>query len=122
MEATSSDGPMANQFSPFNLSRLIDYYGVTFDHLVLAEDINPEVLQINIIDIEDDNGVYANTWLSFAVDPTEFIGKKVPAVPRCCQKRKGTQDRWRVNALVDQRIHRLEHLKDAKEWKTLTEQ
>ncbi|KAJ5230433.1 hypothetical protein N7489_011141 [Penicillium chrysogenum] len=101
---------------------LIDYYGVTFDHLVLAEDINPEVLQINIIDIEDDNGVYANTWLSFAVDPTEFIGKKVPAVPRCCQKRKGTQDRWRVNALVDQRIHRLEHLKDAKEWKTLTEQ
>ena len=55
---------MANQFSPFNLNRLIDYYGVTFGHLVPADDINPEVLQINIIDIEDDNGVYANIWLS----------------------------------------------------------
>jgi hypothetical protein len=104
-----------------NLCRLIDYYGVTFDHLVPADDINPEVLQINIIEIEDDNGIYANTWLSFAVDPAEFIGKKVLAVPRCCQKRKGTQDRWRVNALVDQRIHGLLHLKDANEWKRLTE-
>lgn len=59
------------------------------------------MLQINIIEIEDDGGVYANTWLSFAVDPTEFIGKRVLAVPRCCQKRKGTQDRWRVNAMGD---------------------
>ncbi|CAG7942783.1 unnamed protein product [Penicillium nalgiovense] len=100
---------------------LIDYYGVTFDHLVPTDDIYPEVLQINIIEIEDDNGVYANTWLSFVVDPAEFIGKKVLAVPRCCQKRKGTQDRWRVNALVDQRIHGLEYLKDAKEWTSLTE-
>lgn len=99
--------------------RLIDYYGVTFDHLVPADDINPEVLQINIIEIEDDNGVYANTWLSFAVDPAEFIGKKVLAVPRCCQKRKGTQDRWRVNALVDQRVHGLEYLKGAKEWENV---
>jgi hypothetical protein len=104
-----------------NLCRLIDYYGVTFDHLVPADDINPEVLQINILEIEDDNGIYANTWLSFAVDPADFIGKKVLAVPRCCQKRKGTQDRWRVNALVDQRIHGLLHFKDANEWKRLTE-
>ncbi|QKX53888.1 uncharacterized protein TRUGW13939_00968 [Talaromyces rugulosus] len=95
---------------------LIDYYGVTFDHLVPADDSNPEVLQINIIEVEDDNGVYANTWLLFAVDPGEFIGKKVLAVPRCCQKRKGTQDRWRVNALVDQRVHGWETLKGAKEF------
>ncbi|CAG8023710.1 unnamed protein product [Penicillium nalgiovense] len=100
---------------------LIDYYGVRFDHLVPTDDINPEVLQISIIKIEDDNGVYANTWLSFVVDPAEFIGKKVLAVPRCCQKRKGTRDRWRVNALVDQRIHGLEYLEDAKEWTSLTE-
>ncbi|KGO48616.1 hypothetical protein PEX1_103540 [Penicillium expansum] len=94
---------------------LIGYYGVTFDHLVPTHDINPEVLQINIIEIEDDNGIYANTWLSFAIDPTNFIEKKVLAVPRCCQKRKGTQDRWQVNALVDQRVHGLEQLKGAKE-------
>ncbi|KAJ5579930.1 uncharacterized protein N7459_005915 [Penicillium hispanicum] len=94
---------------------LIDYYGVTFDHLVPADDPNPEVLQINIIEIEDDNGVYANTWLSFAVDPKDFTGKKVLAVPRCCQKRKGTQDRWRVNGLVDRRVHRWDHLKRGQE-------
>jgi hypothetical protein len=88
---------------------------VTFDHLVPADDTNPEVLQINIIEVEDDHGVYANTWLLFAVDPAEFIGKKVLAVPRCCQKRKGTQDRWRVNVLVDQRVHGWEQLRTAKE-------
>lgn len=89
---------------------------MTFDHLVPANDIqNPEVLQLNIIEIESDNGVYANTWLSFAVDAAEYTGKKVLAVPRCCQKRKGTQDRWRVNALVDQRLSGRETLKTAKE-------
>ncbi|KAE8135125.1 hypothetical protein BDV38DRAFT_294790 [Aspergillus pseudotamarii] len=84
----------------------IDYYGVIFDHLVPADEPNPEVVQFNIIEIEDDNGVYANTWLLFAVDPVDFIGKKVLAVPRCCQKRDGTQDCWRVNTLVDQRVNR----------------
>jgi hypothetical protein len=74
------------------------------------------VLQINIIEIEDDNGVYANTWLPFAVDPVEYIEKKVLAVPRCCQKRKGSQDRWRVNALVDQRVHWWGKLTGSKEW------
>lgn len=58
------------------MSRLIDYYGVTFDHLVPADDDNPEVLQINIIEVEDDQGVYANTGLLFTVDPTEFIGRR----------------------------------------------
>ena len=73
-------------------------------------------LQINIIKIEDDSGVYANTWLLSAVDPVELIGKKVLAVPRCCQKRKGTQDRWRVDTLVDQRVHGREQLKGAVEF------
>ncbi|KAJ5231250.1 hypothetical protein N7489_011958 [Penicillium chrysogenum] len=31
---------------------------------------------VNIIEIEDDNGVYANIWLSFVVDPAGFIRKK----------------------------------------------
>lgn len=75
----------------------IDYYGVTFDHLVPSNDLGPEVLQLNIIQMDDDNGEYANTYLPFQVDPVDFTGKKVLAVPRCCQKRKGTQDRPRVN-------------------------
>ncbi|EFY93091.1 hypothetical protein J3459_011436 [Metarhizium acridum] len=78
----------------------IDYYGVTFDHLVPPDDENPEVLQINIIEIENDGGVYAASTLPFTVDPADYIGIKVLAVPRCCQKRKGTQDRGRVNDAV----------------------
>jgi len=35
---------------------MIDYYGITFDHLVPIDDTNPEVLQINVIEIEDDEG------------------------------------------------------------------
>ncbi|RYP66574.1 hypothetical protein DL771_007727 [Monosporascus sp. 5C6A] len=87
----------------------IDYYGVTFDHLVPADDPDPDVLQINIIELETDSGpfadgaVYANKYLLFAVDPAEYTGKKVLAVPRCCQKRKGTQDRARTNNSVAER-------------------
>ncbi|KEY75018.1 hypothetical protein S7711_10452 [Stachybotrys chartarum IBT 7711] len=83
--------------------RMIDYYGVTFDHLVPTDDTNPEVLQINIVEIEDDDGAYANKYNPFGIDPTEYSGKKVLAVPRCCQKRKGTTDRQRVNDAVNSR-------------------
>lgn len=41
----------------------IDYYGVTFDHLVPPHDLDPEVLQIDIIEMDDDEGAYANTHL-----------------------------------------------------------
>lgn len=51
---------------------------MTFDHLVPADDPDPEVLQINIIELEtDDNGpfahgaAYANQRLFFAVDPAD---------------------------------------------------
>lgn len=61
------------KYSPFiDLSRLIEYYGVTFDHLVPADDDSPEILQINAIEVEDDKGVYATAWRLFTVDPTEF--------------------------------------------------
>lgn len=80
---------------------------MTFDHLVPADDTDPEVLQINIIEIQDDDGAYANENLPFAVDPADFVGKKVLAVPRCCQKRKGTQDRGRVNDSVQARDQRM---------------
>ena len=78
----------------------IDYYGVTFDHLVPTDDYFPEVLQINICEIDVDQGEYANTYLPFPVDPADYIGKKILAVPRCCQKRKGSTDRSRVNGSV----------------------
>ncbi|OAF60151.1 hypothetical protein VC83_02786 [Pseudogymnoascus destructans] len=70
---------------------MIDYYGITFDH-----DTDPEVLQINIFEIED-GGIYVNESISFEIDPADYAGKKVLALPRCCQKRKGSTDRMRVN-------------------------
>ncbi|KAF4781002.1 hypothetical protein HER10_EVM0005779 [Colletotrichum scovillei] len=75
----------------------LDYYGVTFDHLVPVDDADPEVLQLNIIEVESDQGKTANEYVRFPVDALEYTGKKVLAVPRCCQKRKGTTDRARVN-------------------------
>lgn len=87
---------------------MIDYYGVTFDHLVPADDTDPEVLQINIVEIEDDAGAYANKYNPFDIDPEEYIGKKVLAVPRCCQYRKGTTDRLRVNDGVKRHISEYE--------------
>jgi len=50
-----------------------------------------------------DGGVYANEVLLFAVDPTEYTGKKVLAVPRCCQRKNGTQDRKLINGSVTER-------------------
>ena len=83
---------------------MIDYYGVTFDHLVPADDTNPQVLQINIFEIEDDEGIYANKYSRFEIDPADYTGKKVLALPRCCQRRNGTTDRRRVNDGVNMRM------------------
>ncbi|KAG8169257.1 hypothetical protein KVR01_000002 [Diaporthe batatas] len=91
----------------------IDFYGVTFDHLVPADDVDPDVLQINILELEVTEGpyadgvAYAQQNLLFSFDPTEYIGKKVLAVPRCCQRRKGTQDRGRINDSVAERYPEL---------------
>lgn len=78
----------------------LDYYGVTFDHLVPVDDWDPEVLQINIIEVEEDDGEYANKFLPFPVNAAEYAGKKVLAIPRCCQNRKGTTDRARINESI----------------------
>ncbi|UNI23619.1 hypothetical protein JDV02_009428 [Purpureocillium takamizusanense] len=91
----------------------IDYYGVTFDHLVPADDPNPEVLQININEMDDDEGAYANKYLPFAVDWREFTGKRILAVPRCCQLRKGTTDQLRINDGVHRRDRRKEEEEEA---------
>jgi len=81
----------------------IGYYGVTFDHLVPVDDQNPEVLALSIIEVDNDKGVFASKVLQFSIDPTEYTGKKVLVVPRCCQIKKGTQDRQRVNEEVTER-------------------
>jgi len=83
-------------------SSMIDYYGITFDHLVPIDDTDPEVLQINIFEIEDDGGIYADKTSCFEIDLVVYTRKKVLALPRCCQKRKGTTDR-RVNDAVNMR-------------------
>ena len=83
---------------------MIDYYGVTFDHLVPVDDIDPEVLQINIVEIEDDAGVYAIQHNKFVINPADYIGKQVLGAPRCCSTRKGTSDRKRINDAVNERM------------------
>lgn len=69
-----------------------------------VDDADPEVLQINILEIGDDAGAYANKCSCFfEIDPADYVGKKVLALPRCCQVRKGSTDRRRVNEAVDMR-------------------
>lgn len=107
MSITSTPLPLRSLLQWVRIKRSvnsqIDYYGVTFDHLIPAHDNDPEVLQINIIEMDDDGGAYADETLPFRVDPTEYTGRRVLAVPRCCQKRKGTQDRCRINLGVADR-------------------
>jgi hypothetical protein len=68
------------------------------------------VLAISIIETESDRGAFANKYLLFSVDPTEYAGKKVLAVPRCCQVKNGTQDRRRINGEVaDRYLEVVEH-------------
>jgi len=40
--------------------RHINYHGVTFDHPVPADDPDPDVLQINIIELETNTGPFAH--------------------------------------------------------------
>lgn len=61
------------------------------------------MLAISIIEVDNDGGAFANKVLPFSIDPTEYTGKRVLAVPRCCQIKKGAQDRERWNSLVVER-------------------
>ncbi|KAH8719437.1 hypothetical protein GQ44DRAFT_687709 [Phaeosphaeriaceae sp. PMI808] len=115
--AVRDDPPFLDGFialTNVTVSSQIDYYGVTFDHLVPADDPNPEVLAINIIEVDSDGGVYAdggkyaNDVLMFSIRPNEYTGRKVLAVPRCCQHKKGTQDRIRINSEVAERMAKLQ--------------
>ncbi|KAF2786079.1 hypothetical protein K505DRAFT_354678 [Melanomma pulvis-pyrius CBS 109.77] len=94
------------------MSMEIDYYGVTFDYRVPKNEADPEVLAVNIIEMEEQSGEYANgieyaqKYLRLQVDPTEYFGTKVLAVPRCCQWKKGSTDRTRINTDVQKRAQK----------------
>lgn len=90
---------------PFCDGSTIDYYGVTFDHLVPLDDLDPEILQINIIEMDDGGLKYAKTYLPSQVDSAVHAGKKVLAVPRCCQKGKEPQDRSRISLIKGTQKH-----------------
>lgn len=64
---------------------------------------NQEVLAISIIEVDNDGRAFAHEVLPFRIDPTEYTGKKVLSVPRCCQHKKDTQDRGRINSEVAER-------------------
>ncbi|EPS35188.1 hypothetical protein H072_11589 [Dactylellina haptotyla CBS 200.50] len=80
----------------------LDYYGVTFDHLVPPDDADPEALMLNIFEMDNDNGEFANNNLLFSVDPADYEGK-VLTIPRCCQKKRGSMDRKTMNGRVAER-------------------
>jgi hypothetical protein len=64
------------------------------------------VLAISIIEVDNDRGAFAKSVLRFQIDSTEYTGKKILAVPRCCQYKFGTQDRERINSEVMEREQR----------------
>ena len=83
---------------------MINYYSVTFDHLVPADNTNLEVFQINILKIEDNKGVYTTQYNKFVINPADYIGKQVLGAPRCYSTRKGTSDTKRINDAVNERM------------------
>ncbi|KAJ8117656.1 hypothetical protein OPT61_g1205 [Boeremia exigua] len=72
----------------------IDYYGVTFDYEVPDTETDSEVLALNIIEMEETSGDYANgievaqMYLRIQFNAEDYRGVKVLAVPRCCQEKK----------------------------------
>jgi hypothetical protein len=71
------------------------------------------VLAISIIEVDNDGGTFANKHLLFSVDPIEYTGKKVLAVPRCCQRKEGTQDQRRINGEVAERDSKIRQADNA---------
>ncbi|KAI1082769.1 hypothetical protein F5B20DRAFT_483490 [Whalleya microplaca] len=90
-----------------------DYYGVTFDHLVPPDDLDPEVLQVNIMELEIDQGPYAggieyaNKYLNITVDPADYLGKKDTCRTEMLCQKEGYSRPWQ-----SERIRRLQEWKD----------
>ncbi|KAK1994071.1 hypothetical protein LX36DRAFT_539759, partial [Colletotrichum falcatum] len=83
----------------------IDYYRVTFDHLVSPHDRDPEVLVVKLVTRGGyaDGRKFANEALAFSVNPSDDTGKRVLAVPTYCRHEKSTQDRFPANDSVAER-------------------
>ena len=70
---------------------MIDYYGITCNHLVPASNMDPDVLQINIVEIQ--RNVYANNYNPLDTDRrirlTEVVGRIITQrwMPRNFQNR-----------------------------------
>ncbi|KAL5117696.1 hypothetical protein ACEQ8H_004444 [Pleosporales sp. CAS-2024a] len=58
--AVDSKTGMNNMMYPDWQFCYIDYYGVTFDHLVPCDEPNPHVLAMSIFEVDDDGGAFAN--------------------------------------------------------------
>jgi hypothetical protein len=83
----------------------LDYYGVTFDHLVPPDDEDPMTLQILIAETENDNALYAKTNFRIQINAEDYTPyrKRVFANYRCCSIGEGTGDRMRINSDVQRR-------------------
>lgn len=88
--------------------RISDRYGITFDHLVPADDDDPHTLCLTIYELEKEipgwAGVdYVSEDVLFPVNLADYAGKRVLAVPQCCQTGTSVEDNFRINAHVDLR-------------------
>ncbi|KAI1299873.1 hypothetical protein F5Y03DRAFT_364995 [Xylaria venustula] len=75
---------------------ILEGYAITFDHLLGPDDEDdPETLMLNIVDPNDPSRADHMT-----IDKSPYTSGPGPVlllVPRCCQVRKGTTDRRRIN-------------------------
>lgn len=53
---------------------------------------------------------YASVVFPFSINAIEYTGRKVLAVTRCCQHKKGTQDHRRINREVSERDSEIQRL------------
>ena len=56
--------------------RDIDYYGVTFDHLVGESEEDPEVLALNLIEMDYDGGAFAKGSIALPYRPRGVQGQE----------------------------------------------
>lgn len=81
----------------------IDYYGVTFDHNVPADDEFPRSCKFRLLEIEADDEEHSIKVLPFQIDPACYIGKKILALSWCCQCSKSSTDYKSFNGLAARR-------------------
>ncbi|KAI1745540.1 hypothetical protein F4680DRAFT_105724 [Xylaria scruposa] len=80
---------------------ILEEYAITFDHLLGTHDEDdPETLMLNIVDPNDttraDLIIIEKSPYTSGPEPVLLL------VPRCCQVRKGTTDRRRINREISE--------------------